>query len=276
MVGPDALSVDPGWSDYAAWQAAAPDVLLADVEPAAGQTVAGRCDVCGAACGFLPPMQPADTREGMHCAACGCMARQRAVARVLASAGLDPGARAYLTEQASPLYVALRARFPALIGSEYVHAPLRRLRLMLWLWRRGVYQQVHRGDVTRLVFADATLDAALSLDVLEHVPDAEAAFREFARVLRPGGHLIATVPFYQDAAHSKRIASLGQDGEVVHHGPAEFHGDPLGGGVLCFHHFGWDLPALLIRAGFAHARMHYVRDAACGLPRGIWVLAARR
>lgn len=276
MVRPVALTVDAGWSEYAAWQAAAPDASAGDVEPVAGEAVAGRCDACGATRGFLPPRQPADTREGMHCVACGCMARQRAVARLLASTGLETAARVYLTEQASPLYVALRARFPALIGSEYVHAPLRRLRLMLWLWRRGVYQQVRQGDVTRLVFADASLDAALSLDVLEHVPDAEAAFREFARVLRPGGHLVATVPFYQDAAHSQRIASLGANGEVVHHGPPEFHGDPLGGGVVCFHHFGWDLPAMLVRAGFAHARMHYVRDAARGLPRGIWVLVARR
>ena len=51
---------------------------------------------------------------------------------------------------------------------------------------------------------------------------------------------------------------------------------PLGGGVVCFHHFGWDLPALLTGAGFSSAHLRYVRDPARGLPHGIWVLVARR
>ncbi|NYZ62442.1 class I SAM-dependent methyltransferase [Luteimonas deserti] len=204
------------------------------------------------------------------------MARQRAVARLLAATGLDTRARVYLTEQASLLYLALRRRFPALIGSEYVNGWLRRLRLTVWLWRQRVYCRVRREDVTRLGVANGALDAALSLDVLEHVPDADAAFHELARVLRPGGYLIATVPFYQDAPDSERIASLEPEGTVIHHGAPEFHGDPLGGGVVCFHHFGWDLPARVVEAGFLQAKMHYVQDATRGLPRGIWVLVARR
>jgi SAM-dependent methyltransferase len=44
-------------------------------------------------------------------------------------------------------------------------------------------------DITRLTFRDASLDLIVSSDVLEHVPDLETAFRESARVLRPGGHM---------------------------------------------------------------------------------------
>lgn len=50
------------------------------------------------------------------------------------------------------------------------------------------------GDATRLPFADASFDRIIASEVLEHVPDDEAAFAELARVLRPGGTIAVTVP----------------------------------------------------------------------------------
>jgi SAM-dependent methyltransferase len=50
------------------------------------------------------------------------------------------------------------------------------------------------GDATRLPFADESFDRIIASEVLEHVPDDGAAFRELARVLRPGGRLAVTVP----------------------------------------------------------------------------------
>ncbi len=46
-----------------------------------------------------------------------------------------------------------------------------------------------------LPFRDASFDAALALDVLEHVDD-QAAARELARVIRPEGLLVVTVPAF--------------------------------------------------------------------------------
>ena len=46
-----------------------------------------------------------------------------------------------------------------------------------------------------LPFASATFDTVLCTSVLEHVYDAEAAVNEIARILKPGGRLIITVPF---------------------------------------------------------------------------------
>jgi SAM-dependent methyltransferase len=50
-------------------------------------------------------------------------------------------------------------------------------------------------DVTAMGFADASIDGAVCASVLEHVRDIEAAFRELARVIRPGGRLLVVIPF---------------------------------------------------------------------------------
>jgi SAM-dependent methyltransferase len=53
---------------------------------------------------------------------------------------------------------------------------------------------VIRADATALPLEEASLDLVAALDVLEHIPDDGAAAREITRVLRPGGHLVVTVP----------------------------------------------------------------------------------
>ena len=53
------------------------------------------------------------------------------------------------------------------------------------------------GAAERLPFADASFDAVLSLNVLEHVKDPFAAARELMRVMKPGAELMAVAPFLQ-------------------------------------------------------------------------------
>jgi arsenite methyltransferase len=47
-----------------------------------------------------------------------------------------------------------------------------------------------QGDATQLPVEDGEFDAALSVQVLEYVPDATAALRELHRALRPGGRVV--------------------------------------------------------------------------------------
>jgi SAM-dependent methyltransferase len=50
------------------------------------------------------------------------------------------------------------------------------------------------GDATRLDFEDGSFDAITMFDVLEHIPDHQRASAEARRVVKPGGHLLVSVP----------------------------------------------------------------------------------
>ncbi len=69
--------------------------------------------------------------------------------------------------------------------------------LALSLCRSRGHENLVLASATELPFEESSFDAALALDVLEHIPDHEAAAREMARVLRPGGVAVVTVPAYR-------------------------------------------------------------------------------
>ncbi|HTJ40458.1 MAG TPA: class I SAM-dependent methyltransferase [Kofleriaceae bacterium] len=50
---------------------------------------------------------------------------------------------------------------------------------------------VAQASATELPIASASVDVAYSFKVLAHVPDIKGALREMARVVRPGGHVLA-------------------------------------------------------------------------------------
>jgi SAM-dependent methyltransferase len=162
--------------------------------------------------------------------------------------GLDRNAVVYATEQQTALFPQIRVAFPHAIGSENLgHAiPLGRCN------QNGIRNE----NPARLTFADAVLDCVFSLDRLQCVPDYRAALKEMARCLRPGGHLLLTVPFRFDLDQSVVRAELDASGNSMHHQPPVYHYDPVNSkGSLCFHDFGWDLLATIEQGGFAKAEL---------------------
>lgn len=51
------------------------------------------------------------------------------------------------------------------------------------------------ADAARLPLNEASVDAVVCLEVLEHVSRPQAALAEFARVLKPGGTMLFSMPF---------------------------------------------------------------------------------
>lgn len=118
-----------------------------------------------------------------------------------------------------------------------------------------MFQRIRHEDLTNLSFASNTMDLMITLDVFEHIPNFRKAFSEAHRILTPRGQLVFTIPFFFDAETTRIRASLDENGTVVHHLPAEIHGNPLSNeGSLCFQNFGWDILSELENVGFSESK----------------------
>jgi hypothetical protein len=219
-----------------------------------GFRITGFCTVCQRATRFFvnfacardsdPATRVPNWREQLACELCKLPNRARAMVDFVETVLLTPATAAiYVTEQTTPLFRAVKKRYPHAIGSEFLRdgtSPGQRNR------KRIVHQ-----DLTALSFGDEILDVICTADVLEHVADYKAALAECFRCLRPGGNLVITVPFLLNSPETLVRATLENDGTIIHRLPAEYHGDPLDSeGILCYYHFGWDFLDALSAAGF--------------------------
>jgi len=246
----------------------------------------GYCTCCRAPTHFTVPLTqvlegPLPTwSETLLCASCGLISRLRLGASELMR-HIDPKRSAvYLTEQATPLFAWLSSRLTDLSGSEFVDGPAERALVQDYLDTiHGIGRcRIRHEDVTRLTFADQSLDALMSLEVLEHVPDYRQALREYARVLRRHGVAILSVPLGELCERTIVRATIGADGTVTHLLEPEYHGDPATGGrgCLCYYHFGWDFLDEIRAAGFASVDFLDAWEPAYGFLGGMAVFVARR
>jgi ubiquinone/menaquinone biosynthesis C-methylase UbiE len=88
------------------------------------------------------------------------------------------------------------------------------------------------ADASALPLAPASVDALVAAGLINHLPDAPAAFAEFARVARPGASLILFHP-------------IGRAALAARHGHTLRPDEPLAPGPLrdLTHAAGWDLTA---------------------------------
>jgi hypothetical protein len=188
-------------------------------------------------------------REELSCLSCGLVNRVRASLHVLQQE-FPPAANApiYITEQMTPTYKWMQARFPNTLGNDSF--PSNR--------RSGEFiNGIQNADLQHLPFRGDEFECILSFDVLEHVPDHRKALKEFFRCLRPTGSLLITVPFRSDSYDHEVRAEQRDDGEIEHFMEPEFHGMPadMEHGSLCFRRFGWRLVDELSEIGFSEAQV---------------------
>jgi SAM-dependent methyltransferase len=84
----------------------------------------------------------------------------------------------------------VRARWPAaaILGVDLIGSGLEKAHRLV------PTAALLRADACDLPIADCSVDAVVSANLLEHVPDDRGALREFARILRPGRRAVIVVP----------------------------------------------------------------------------------
>lgn len=187
-------------------------------------------------------------RESLICERCGLNNRMRATMQLMEAQIAPPAsARIYMPEYITPLFKWVSGKYPNTMGSEYLGDTVP--------FGSSSPEGVRNEDLTYLTFPDAAFDLVICLEVMEHIPDYMSAFRECARVLRPGGTMLLSVPFASGSPRNLVRATLHSDGSIEHHLPPEYHGDPVNSDAssLCFRHFGWEMLQELRTAGFSKA-----------------------
>ncbi len=184
--------------------------------------------------------------------------RTRAVLHVLRTyaCGREETLDVYASESLSPFAERLRAHFPRFVGSEYLPTAE----------DRSAHPNLMHQDIQNFSFKDESFDAYVSCEVLEHVPDLDAALKEAARILKPGGLFVGTVPFHMGSPTRIQRAKLGPNG-VEHLMEPEYHGNPTrpDEDSLVFAIPGWDFVQDLTDAGFEDASMRLIMSAYHGL-----------
>jgi len=213
-----------------------------------GETFPGHCAVCNRRVEFRvfkpPEGKPPMWRESFTCPQCGFNTRMRAFLHLYLSDLKNK--QIYVTEQVTPLFDLLKKKLGAVEGSEYLGlAPGQ-------IGEGGIRSE----DLTHLSFDRNSLDRILSFEVLEHVPRYEQALTEILRCLRPGGRVILSAPFIWHLPKTLVRASISQNGEIVHHEPPDYHGNPIdANGSLCYYYFSFDLLDLMREIGFADVQI---------------------
>jgi SAM-dependent methyltransferase len=209
-------------------------------------------DYCGT--NSMGSVHPAWT-ETCACNRCGLNSRMRALVDFLANKLTIPQrANVYIAEQITASFKIIEKLFGNVVGSEYLGPNYQPGEIATAVKN---HVNIRNEDLNRLSFPDRVFDILLTQDVFEHVPDYRKTFSESARVLKQGGVLVFTIPFFYDQSETRIRAKMDVQGNIQHILPPEFHGNPVSNeGSLCFQNFGWDLLDALKGAGFGQARAH--------------------
>lgn len=139
-------------------------------------------------------------------------------------------------------------------------------------------EQMRCENLEALTFPDSSLDLQISQDVMEHVLDPGLAFREIARVLKPGGAHIFTVPIVRKHLETMPRARWRSDGSVEHLLEPQYHGNPISDkGSLVATDWGYDICDFIYRVSGLTTTMIIIDDLTKGIrAEYIEVLVSRK
>ena len=131
---------------------------------------------------------------------------------------------------------------------------------------RGEFKGEFRSeDISALTFADESLDLFISSDVFEHVIEPEMAFNEIARVLKPGGAHVFSMPWYPENAASIPRARL-KDGKIINLEEPVYHGNPISeDGSLVTTDWGRDFCDIIFRSSRLYTVIYLEKNRQLGI-----------
>ncbi len=195
----------------------------------------------------------------------GLSSRCRAVLRLLIDADLSDASVVYAPESVTALANLMREHFPNFIASEYLPT----------VSCRDKFPNTRHEDIQALSFENASIDAYVSCEIMEHIPSVAAALREAARVLRPGGVFIATFPF-RTVDQDTIVKAIVENGQVRLLSEPEYHGNPVDPkGSLVFSIPGWDILNAARASGFSKAEMVAIASRHFGIVADVPILLMR-
>jgi len=228
------------------------------VRPAAPlvRNTTGYCTTCPGDSTFQA--HDAWLRDSYLCTRCGSIPRERALMWCLDH--YFPNWASMRIHESSPVMRGASARIarecPAYLASQYFPE----------VALGGEKSGVRCENLESLTFPDESIDLHVSQDVLEHVLDPGAVFREVARTLRPGGAHVFTTPLVEKAAPSQVCVSRSPDGGIIHHREPEYHGNPISEqGSLVTRRWGYDITDFIARESGLHTTIVYLQVPTLGI-----------
>ncbi len=200
-------------------------------------TFDGWCPICERDVFFSS--QHAWFRDHLLCSECGSIPRERALFRVIKER--FPNYRDLVIHETSPGNRGASTKLAQDCGGYSVSQYFKDV-------APGKINSsgVRCENLEKLSFDDSSFDIFVSQDVMEHVFDPEKAVCEIARVVKPGGAHIFTVPIINKWRPTERWASLREDGDIAYHGTPEYHGNPVDpDGALVTMHWGYDIASFI-------------------------------
>ena len=242
---------------------------VAPAEDAYG--IDGRCNICGHRARFTCGDKVL-YRESLVCRVCLATSRYRSIARGVLQAireltGIDAASLAALegTPSARRLrvydtqvpfrYVACAYPIPDCLG----RLPWIDLEISLYKPAQPTGTRVDARtsiqNLEALTFPDASFDLVITSDVMEHVRLHERAHREIARVVRPGGIYLFTVPHFRhrrETFYRVEVVNPDDPSTDIYLHEKEYHGDANAedGLALSYRSYGTDIDEDLAALGF--------------------------
>jgi len=216
----------------------------------------GYCSTCDSQVTFAAENEW--LRDHYICMNCGSIPRERALMQVIET--YYPEWKNLTIHESSPGYRGASLRMSQNCGNYIISQYFQDQPL------GSMVNGTRCESLEELTFPDESVDLQITQDVMEHIFTPSIAFSEIARILKPGGAHIFTVPLVNKTRPSELRAQQDDNGKAVHLKPAQYHGNPVSDkGSLVTVDWGFDICRYIFDACGLFTHMVTIDDPGKGI-----------